>query len=165
MMCIAADYLFKTMTPTCALVAQLSYLINILYRYYLMLHDDADIKSLSYSYQIQESQLPNKLPKHRPGEQFLKGPIPLDWLEKAALLPSKAFLVGIILWYLAGIKKQRTIPISNSITKRFGIGRSTKYRALKALECAGLVSICHQPGRSPLVTILGIHEEKWQMKR
>ena len=119
-----------------------------------------DIKSFSYG--TQESRLPklNNLPKHKLGEQFLKGPIPLDWIKTAARLPSKSFHVGIILWYLAGIKRQRTIPISNSITKRFGIGRSTKYRGLRALECAGLVSICHQPGRSPLVTILGVNEGK-----
>ena len=124
--------------------------------------DVMDITSLSWSFGTQESRLPklNNLPKHKVGEQFLKGPIPLDWIKTAARLPSKSLHVGIILWYLAGIKRQRTIPISNSITKRFGIGRSTKHRALRALESAGLVSICHQPGRTPEVTLWGTHEGK-----
>ena len=48
-----------------------------------------------------EASLPKKeklLPRHRQGEKFLKGPIPWDWLTKAAQLPGHALHVALVLW-------------------------------------------------------------------
>lgn len=38
-----------------------------------------------------------------PGKTFLKGPIPLPWLQGAARLPGKALHVGVVLWFLSGL--------------------------------------------------------------
>jgi hypothetical protein len=38
-----------------------------------------------------------KPPRHRSGEKFLKGPIPLLWLIQAGRLPGKALHVGLLL--------------------------------------------------------------------
>ena len=95
-----------------------------------------------------------KPPRHSPGEKFLKGPIPLDWLFKASKLPGKTLQVGIALWFMAGLKCKRTVALTTRLLKEFGVSRSTKARSLKALENAGLISVERRHGKNPLVTIL-----------
>lgn len=76
-------------------------------------------------------------PRHAKGEGFLKGPIPLAWLEAAARLPGKSLHVGIALWYAAGLTGSASIPLSNLSGRRFSLDRNAKYRALRWLEGAG----------------------------
>ena len=90
----------------------------------------------------------------KPGQGFVKGPIPLPWLEIAARLPGKSIHAGIALWYVAGLTRSRSVPLSNIAGLRFGIDRNAKYRALQWLESAGLVAVERKLGRAPLVTIL-----------
>jgi DNA-binding transcriptional ArsR family regulator len=94
------------------------------------------------------------LPRHKKGEHFLKGPVPLIWLAQAARCGGKALHVAIILWYRAGLQKSATIKIPGWTAKRFGLDRHAKTRALKALEEAGLVSVTRRQGCSPQVTLL-----------
>ena len=93
-------------------------------------------------------------PRHKPGEKFLKGPIPWAWLAKAAHQSGKALHVAIALWFLAGVKRKRTVALSGAVLRTLGVNRHSGYRGLAALEQAGLVSVERHPGRNPLVTIL-----------
>ena len=86
--------------------------------------------------------------------RFLKGPIPLDWLVIAAKQSGRALHVGIVLWFLKGVKRSRTVELTQSKLAWFGISRHAGYRALAKLEKAGLVSVGRHRGRSPIVTIL-----------
>ena len=95
-----------------------------------------------------------KPPKHSPGEKFLKGPIPLDWLLIASKLPGRTFQVAIALWFLAGVKCNRTVNLTSRLVKQFGVGRSVKARSLSALEDAGLITVERRRGKNPVVTIL-----------
>lgn len=95
-----------------------------------------------------------KLPRHKAGERFLKGPIPWIWLSTAAELPGKALHVAIVVWFLAGVKRSRTVALSGSMLRGFGVKRHSGYRGLASLEQAGLVSVSRQSGRNPVVTIL-----------
>jgi hypothetical protein len=95
-----------------------------------------------------------KPPRHKSGEHFLKGPIPLPWLEVAATLPGKSLHAAVALWYAAGLTKSASIPLSNIAGLRFGLDRNAKYRALAWLERAGLVRVERKLGRAPVVTIL-----------
>jgi len=95
-----------------------------------------------------------RLPRHGAGAKFLKGPIPLSWLSVAANQAGKALHVGLACWFLAGIKRSRTIALSAPALASFGTDRYAGYRGLKALERAGLVSVVRHPGRLPVVTIL-----------
>ncbi len=90
----------------------------------------------------------------RPGERFLKGPVPLAWLEAAARLPGKSLHTGVALWYAAGLTRSTTISLSNVAGERFGLDRNAKYRALAWLEEAGLVTVERHLGRAPQVTIV-----------
>ena len=100
--------------------------------------------------------LARQLTRPRKGERFLKGPVPLPWLETAARLPGKSLHTGVALWYVAGLTRSPTVPLSNIAGDRFGLDRNAKYRALEWLEGAGLVRVERKLGRAPLVTILAL---------
>jgi hypothetical protein len=87
------------------------------------------------------------LRKFRKG-RFIKGPIPVDWLIAAGSLPGKAFLVGVMLWYRAGVTKSSEVwcPMG-LLTRQFGLSRFSIYRALQALSRHGLISLNQHPGR------------------
>ena len=91
--------------------------------------------------------------KHRP-RKFLKGPVPLEWLRAAGVLPGKALHVGVELWYQSGLCRSRMIRFSYKSVQHFGLKRYAAYRGLKWLEGAGLVTVCRASGRCPIVTIL-----------
>jgi hypothetical protein len=99
-----------------------------------------------------------KPPRHKPGEEFLKGPIPCNWLSRAAQLPGKALHTAIAVWFLAGLTRKRTVHLSRNILESFGVNRFAGYRGLKDLEESGLVSVLRHAGRNPTVTILGVKE-------
>jgi hypothetical protein len=94
-----------------------------------------------------------KPPRHKKGEYFLKGPIPMDWLKIAMSLPGHALHVAIFIWLWVGVKKDRTVKVSLSGHQDACLNRSTASRGLKALERAGLVSVKRAPGRKPVVTV------------
>ncbi len=89
-------------------------------------------------------------PRHRPGEHFLRGPIPWRWLEVAAELPGKVLAVALLLWREAGCRNARTVPLNLSAMR---IPRRTAQRAMQALEDSGLVAVEHRIGRPSLVTL------------
>jgi hypothetical protein len=90
-------------------------------------------------------------PRHRPGEKFLKGPIPLDWLLAARDLPGQALAVGLMIWFEAGCRNEGTVPLNLS---SMDLPRRTTQRALQALSDVGLVKLEHRAGRPTLVTLL-----------
>jgi hypothetical protein len=93
------------------------------------------------------------LPANQNGK-FLRGPVPWDWLAKAAKLPGKALHVGLALWRLSGATKSDTVRLSNVELDAMGVDRNAKSRALKHLEQAGLVRVSQAPGQAPVVTII-----------
>jgi hypothetical protein len=97
-----------------------------------------------------------KPPHHKPGEKFLKGPVPLSWLLRVAQLPGKSLHVGVAIWFLAGLKNTRDISLPNALLKRFGINRNAKYRSLAWLERNQLIAVERHSGRNPVITILDV---------
>ena len=101
-----------------------------------------------------EPRAANRLPRHKPGKRFLKGPIPAEWLSRAASLPGKALHVGLAVWFSAGLAKGPRVRLSGTVLAMFGVDRRhTAYRALERLEAANLVTVDRHPGRNPLVTL------------
>lgn len=95
-----------------------------------------------------------KLPRHRQGEKFLKGPVPWRWLEHAAQLPGKSLHVALALWFLAGLNKSATVKLGQQLANDLGIDRRAKDRALKWLTQAELISVQAQQGCAPVITLL-----------
>jgi DNA-binding transcriptional ArsR family regulator len=86
----------------------------------------------------------------------LRGPIPWNWLLKAAHLPGKSILVALAIWYLDGFKRTKAIELSQVPLESLGVTRQAAYRGLKALENAGLIKAERRSGRKTRVTILVI---------
>ena len=119
--------------------------------------DTFNPKNFSLPSNLFESTNTNQAPpKHKPGEKFLKGPIPLEWLCMAARQPGKSLHVAVAIWFLAGITYKKTITLQGTILRALGVSRHAAYRALQALEKAGLVTAKRHPGRFPVVTIKSI---------
>ena len=92
--------------------------------------------------------------------EFLKGPIPLDWLGRAAKLPGKAPLAtALAIMFEVGRRRTPAITLTTAILQRFGVNRKAKYRALEHLQDAGLIAVHQKPRRNPVVTILEVKEE------
>ena len=78
----------------------------------------------------------------------------MRWLRKARELGGSALWVGLILWHLAGLRKTRTFAVSTAYTRRWGVGSSTKSRALKVLAGARLITIENHGKHSPVVSLV-----------
>jgi hypothetical protein len=102
---------------------------------------------------------PHRLPRHKSGEKFVKGPVPWSWIEAAGRLRGQALLVGMLLWREAGCVKSRTVRLSQSRAAGLGMHRDTAKRALRSLQEAGLVSLYRRPGRALDVTLLDAPEK------
>ena len=99
------------------------------------------------------------IPRHNPGEPFLKGPIPLRWLELAARQPGKALHVAVALWHRTGMARSARVKINLSRLDALGVDRYAGSRGLKALESARLIRVDRGQGRTATVTLLEIPAE------
>jgi len=86
--------------------------------------------------------------------QFVRGPIPMAWLEQAARLPGKTLAVGLLLWFLRGMSKGGVIVLTHSLLARFAIDRKASYRAVTALETAGLIRVMRNQGQCPRIEVI-----------
>lgn len=87
-------------------------------------------------------------------ELFLRGPIPLWWLERAGKLPGKALHVGVSLWFLRGVTKNDTVHFNQSQQSRYGVKRDAARRAVQALEGAGLIAVKRDSGKRQEITLI-----------
>jgi hypothetical protein len=92
----------------------------------------------------------------RPRQEFIRGPLPVPWLAQAAALPGRALAVALAIWFRSGIEGSRTVTLFPSAIEKFKVNRFSAYRALAALEQAGLIAVTRQRGRSPSVTIIDL---------
>lgn len=87
------------------------------------------------------------------------GPVPLNWLQRAMELGSASLSVGIILWYVHGLKKSKPFKMAiQDLAKLINCSWPTAFRGLKKLENRGLISIKRQIGAKHTITIEEIIE-------
>jgi hypothetical protein len=90
----------------------------------------------------------------RVGGLFLRGPVALDWLAQAARLRGRALAVGVLLWFMVGLTKSRSVHVPGCRLADFGLDRFALYRGLAALERAKLVTLRRRRGAHPRVTVV-----------
>jgi CRP-like cAMP-binding protein len=76
---------------------------------------------------------------------------PMDWLKWVyPVVRSKAeLLVALYIYRLRSIQRSRTVKVSNTrLAAELGINRFAKYRALKRLADAGIITVEHKPHSS-----------------
>jgi len=75
-------------------------------------------------------------------------------VEEASRLGVKAFLVGLVLWYLKGLRRSHSFIVSNLMMQEWNVQPDAKARALRALERAGLIRVERRGKRNPQVTLV-----------
>lgn len=85
---------------------------------------------------------------------FIKGPIPMPWLEQAAHLPGKTIHAALALWYVRSVTRREQFTVKRQTWERLNLTRQAYHRALRDLEAQGLITVERKPGRYPLVTLL-----------
>ena len=85
---------------------------------------------------------------------FLKGPVPLWWLTRAASLPGKALALGLALWWLHGMSKDDAVKLTGKALKVMNVSRDAATDGLRRLEADGLVSVQRAKGKRPVVHII-----------
>lgn len=95
-------------------------------------------------------------PKHknRQTEPFLRGPVPMSWIDKAyEVAGGNGLMLGLYLWWVSGMTGSKTFSVNVSrLDSRQSL--RTKRRMLKTLEDAGLIRRINEPGKRLNVELL-----------
>ena len=86
-------------------------------------------------------------------EPFVQIPHKAIVAVSEVLRGTKQFLVWLYLFHRVWADKCRTVAIANQTLSAWGVGRREKYKALRRLEAAGLISVEWRQRCSPLVTL------------
>ncbi|NBT36087.1 MAG: hypothetical protein EBT03_11245 [Betaproteobacteria bacterium] len=89
-------------------------------------------------------------------EPFLRGPVPIAWLARAASLRKPALTAGLCLWFQRGVKgSSGPIEVRAHVRRRLNISAGQMLRGLRALEAASLIRFEKSGrGRCPTVQIV-----------
>lgn len=91
---------------------------------------------------------------------YLRGPIPLMFIQEADRLGGVALLVGLAIWHYRSLKKQLTFPLSlKQIAKFTAASEARNRRGLRALVSGGLIRCEYRIGKSPVLTV----PAKWSL--
>ena len=111
-----------------------------------------------------DSSILKRTLKSRQYRQYIRGPLPLKWFQKASTISRTAGVVGMIIWRIAYQKKlwgydsQRmtsgSIKVTNQTCLKWGVCGNSKNTALRLMEAAGLIRLDLKRGRSPVVMII-----------
>jgi DNA-binding transcriptional ArsR family regulator len=94
--------------------------------------------------------------RKRRAKEFLRGPVPLNWLAGALSVGKRAIAVGLLLWFRKGcLRGSEELTVSQRQYGQFGLSKATFSRGLRALETAHLVKVDRKPGRKPRIEIVG----------
>ena len=85
---------------------------------------------------------------------FLRGPIPLAWLGRAANLSGKTLNVAIALWWCHGMAKGKPFKLTQMALKTLNVERDAASTGLTRLEEVGLIQIERRPGQRPTISLL-----------
>lgn len=115
--------------------------------------DPARLRLTASDLPISKSKTTRKLPRHRGGEWFLKGPIPGSWLAQAAALNVRALRLALAIWFEAGVSGHATVRLSAETLRRFSVPKDGCRKGLSELCAAGLISVVPKAGSRPKITI------------
>jgi len=98
-------------------------------------------------------QVAEKTPAQNAAKPFIKGPIDLEWVQRAC--QSNAAELAWYLHYKSGILGATAcIQIRPSECSKFGLGDKARQRQVDRLENAGLITADKGNGRCPIVQIV-----------
>ena len=93
--------------------------------------------------------------RRRQSGLFVRGPIPLAWLDPVLSMHSRTPLaLAVALWFQSGLEQSNTVRLTHKLRQRFRLPARSIPKALKHMETAGLVRVDRQPGRCHVIEIL-----------
>jgi hypothetical protein len=87
---------------------------------------------------------------------FIKGPIPLAWLQKANALGGSTGTVTAGLWFYAGLNKSRRFRIDRRLDQLCCVTRQTRNIVLGRLQSHSLINIYPKRGAYPTIEVLDV---------
>jgi hypothetical protein len=109
-----------------------------------------------------------RLPRHLPGDPFIKGPISYPWLALACRLPSAGLSVAMAFRFYRDrfrFKRRGRRWGLSDVAKGLRISDDSARRGLRAAELAGLLSVSREPGCKLVVSVLDLPEMETGSKR
>ncbi len=111
-----------------------------------------------------DSSILKRTSKSRQYKEYVRGPLPLKWFQRASTISRTAAVVGMIIWRDAYQKKlwgygsqRRTsghIKVTTQNCMKWGVCGNSKNTALRLMEEVGLIRLDTKRGRSPVVQII-----------
>ena len=111
-----------------------------------------------------DSSILKRTLKSRQYKEYVRGPLPLKWFQKASTISRTAGVVGLIMWRIAyqsklwGHNSQRRtswpMKVTTQTCMKWGVCGNSKNTALRLMEEAGLIRLDLKRGRSPIVQII-----------
>ena len=111
-----------------------------------------------------DSSILKRTSKSRQYEEYVRGPLPLKWFQKASTISRTAGVVGMIIWRIAYQKKlwghdsqrrtSESMKVTNQNCMKWGVCGNSENTALRLMEKAGLIRLDTKRGRSPIVQII-----------
>jgi hypothetical protein len=98
------------------------------------------------------------IPRHSAGDQFVKGPIPMNWLRAADKCGYQAMAVAVALWFAAGLQNRNPVKLTPKMLTGLSVKTRTVREILDRMQDVGIIKAEFHRGRSPLVTILSAPE-------
>ena len=86
-------------------------------------------------------------------EEYLGGPIPLQWIDTAARLGGQALLVGLLIWHYTTMRKE-PVALTPTLLTKHGVPKSTGHWAVKQLEASGLIRVRRNGHHAPLIEVI-----------
>ena len=111
-----------------------------------------------------DSSILKRTSKSRQYKEYVRGPLPLKWFQKASTISRTAAVVGLIIWGIAYQRKlwghdsqrrtSRSMKVTNQTCMKWGICGNSKNTALRLMEEAELIRLYTKRGQSPIVQII-----------
>jgi hypothetical protein len=104
-------------------------------------------------------------PRRRPGDPFIKGPVPHAWIASACRLPGAGLRVAMACRFLCCRFRSENRWGLDAIADGLRISARSARRGFHAAELAGLLAVEREPGCKLAVSILDLPEPDTGRKR
>jgi hypothetical protein len=97
-------------------------------------------------------------PHHRPGDPFIRGPIPYSWIASACRLPGAGLRVAMAFRFLCCRFRPENRWGLDKIARGLRVSLRPAQHGLHAAELAGLLSVSREPGCKLAVSVRDLPE-------
>ncbi|HEY7311883.1 MAG TPA: hypothetical protein VH643_21140 [Gemmataceae bacterium] len=80
--------------------------------------------------------------------------LPEKLFKRLVVLPGKSWAIYLVLLQRSRMERSNPVVLTSACLRQHGLNRTDKYRALPALETAGLIRVERRDRRNPLVWLL-----------